>query len=85
MADETMISVVEKLNFRTDTRKVVGGTKAGKRAYINFMGTEYRSNKLALTGNYIGQTITIIYNPKDISTVEAYTSDGLFIDTLVAR
>ncbi|RHD88044.1 hypothetical protein DW776_18470 [Ruminococcus sp. AM30-15AC] len=44
-----------------------------------------RSNKLALTGNYIGQTITIIYNPKDISTVEAYTSDGLFIDTLVAR
>ena len=49
------------------------------------MGTEYRSNKLALTGNYIGQTVTIMYNPKDISTIDVYTSDGLFIDTLIAR
>lgn len=85
IADENMISVVKKLNFRTDTRKVIGGTKSGKRAYINFMGAEYRSNKLALTGNYIGQTITIQYNPKDISTVDAYAPDGLFIDTLIAR
>ena len=85
LADEKMLSTIKKLNFRTDTRKVCGKTKNGKRAYINFMGTEYRSNKLALTGNYIGQTVTIMYNPKDISTIDVYTSDGLFIDTLIAR
>ena len=84
LADAEMMTAIEHLDYRTDTRKVVGG-KNGKRAYINFMSTEYRSRELALTGAYIGQTITIMYNPRDISTVEAYTSDGLYIGTLTAK
>lgn len=84
LADASMMKAIEQLDYRTTTRKVVGG-KNGKRAYINFLGSEYRSNELSLTGTYIGQTITIIYNPRDISYVEAYTKNGLYIGTLIAR
>ena len=84
LASDDLISIVDELNFRTETRKVVGG-KYGKRAYINFKGVEYRSNELSLTGAYIGDTITIRYNPRDISTVEAYTTEGHYIGTLSAK
>lgn len=84
IADKAMQKVIEELNYIVDTRRVVGG-KNGKRAYINFMGTEYRSNELSLTGAYIGETITIFYNPRDISTLEAYAPDGSYIGTLKAR
>lgn len=84
IADDSMINSINQLDYRTDIRKVIGG-KNGKRAYINFLGSEYRSSELAITGNYIGQSITIRYNPRDISTVEAYTEDGLYIGTLTAK
>ena len=45
LADASMIKAIEQLDYRTTTRKVVGG-KNGKRAYINFLGSEYRSNEL---------------------------------------
>ena len=84
LAEDDMIQTINELNFQTETRKVVGG-KNGKRAYVNFKGVEYRSRELSLTGFYIGQTITIRYNPRDISTVEAYTADGMYIGTLSAK
>lgn len=84
LAEEDMIQTINELNFQTETRKVVGG-KNGKRAYIDFKGAEYRSRELSLTGCYIGQTITIRYNPRDISTVEAYTAEGMHIGTLFAK
>ena len=84
IADKNMQKIINELNYVADTRKVIGG-KNGKRGYINFMGTEYRSNELSLTGSYIGETITIFYNPRDISTLEAYAADGSYIGTLKAR
>lgn len=84
LAEENMICTINELNYQMDTRKVVGG-KNGKRAYINFKGVEYRSRELSLTGDYIGQTITIRYNPRDISNVEAYTANGAYIGTLFAK
>lgn len=84
LAEKSMIRTINELNYHTETRKVIGG-KNGKHAYINFNGVEYRSRALSLTGAYIGQTITLRYNPRDISTLEAYSSDGLYIGTLSAR
>lgn len=84
LAEECMIQTINELNYQTETRKVIGG-KNGKRAYINFKGAEYRSKELSLTGCYIGQIITVRYNPRDISTVEAYTTDGMYIGTLFAK
>lgn len=84
IADEEMIETVEKLNYIVETRVVRGG-KNGKRAYINYEGAEYRSNALSATGQYLGQTITLYINPRDISTVEAYAENGVYIGVLKAR
>ncbi|NLD80603.1 MAG: transposase [Smithella sp.] len=84
IADDEIIKTVEKLNFITEKRRVCGG-KNGKRAFINYEGAEYRSNELSVSGKYIGQTITILIDPRDISTVEAYTDNGDYIGVLKAR
>ena len=78
-------AVINRLNMRMDTRYVKGHVKKGKRAYIQFMGVEYRSRLLSSSEVYINQKIQILYDPRDISTVEAYTMDGIYIDTLTAR
>lgn len=85
MADDKMKQKLDSLRLRVETRKVVGQSKNGKRPYINFMGAEYRSPVLSANGNFVGETIKILYDPRDISTVEAYRTDGTYIDTLVAR
>ena len=85
IADDKMKKKIEELRLRVETRKVVGQTKNGKRPYINFMGAEYRGPILSVSGNYVGETIKILYDPRDISTLKAYGIDGTFIDTLVAR
>jgi hypothetical protein len=84
IADDRMIEVIKKLNYLTITRVVKGG-KNGKRAYINYEGAEYRSSELSSTGYYIGKTISILVNPRDISSVEAYAENGSFIGILTAR
>lgn len=85
MANDQMREKLERLRLRVDTRKVAGKAKNGKRPYINFMGAEYRGPVLSVNGSFAGQKIKILYDPRDISTVEAYTADGNFIDTLTAR
>ena len=85
VADEDMIiSVIERLNMRMDKRTVRGRATHGKHAYIQFMGTEYRSKILSATEHYLGQSLTILYDPRDISSIEAYDQDGRYIDTLKA-
>ena len=44
-----------------------------------------RSRLLSSSGQYVGEKIRIVYDPRDISKIEAYTEEGIFIDTLVAR
>ena len=86
MADSEMsASIITKLNLRMDERNVRGHVKRGKRPYIQFMGVEYRSRMLASTELYVGKKIQIIYDPRDISTLEAYSMDGCYIGTLTAR
>lgn len=84
LADKELRKEVDQLGYMVDTRTVRGG-KNGKRAYINYEGSEYRSNELSITNAYVGQKITILINPRDISTVEAYAEDGHYIGTLKAR
>lgn len=84
IADEEMRDVIERLNYITEKRIVRGG-KNGKRAYIHYAGVDYRCNELAINGEYFGKEITLVINPRDISTIEAYTDKGVFIGTLKAR
>ncbi len=82
---ETACQKTDKLGWRMDERVVRGHVKNGKRPYIQFMGAEYRSRLLSSSGQYVGEKIRIVYDPRDISKIEAYTEEGIFIDTLVAR
>ena len=85
LATEEMRKAVEDLRLRTETRIVRGATKNGKRPYISFKGVEYWSRELSSSGIYLGKKITIVYDPRDISTVNAYAENGQHIGRLYAR
>ena len=85
LAKEEQLPSIDKLRLRYAERIVRGKTENGKRPYISFEGSEYRSRELSISGAYLGEKITILYDPRDISTVEAYTENGSYIGTLRAR
>lgn len=85
LSSDNAAKVADRLTMRLDERIVRGHVKKGKRPYIQFMGVEYRSRLLASSEMYIGKKIQIVYNPRDISKLEAYSKDGIFIDILTAR
>lgn len=84
-AAERKISEIRNLLYHTETRKVCGGKKNGKRPYINFMNAQYRNDLLASSNTYVGKTITILINPDDVSIVEAFATDGTPLGTLRAN
>lgn len=71
------------LNFSI-TRQVRGSIKTGRRPYIQFEDTEYRSTELSYDNTLLGKTIVIQINPEDLRTVIAYKSDGSEIGVLYA-
>lgn len=84
IADERLIVDIMKLD-NLFIERIVRGGKNGKRAYIAYEGSHYRSNELSVGDRYIGHKITLEVNPNDISTVDAYDEDGTLIGTLKAR
>lgn len=84
-ASERKISEIKNLLHHTETRRVCGGKKNGKRPYINFMNAQYRNDLLASSNTYVGKIITILINPDDVSTLEAFASDGTPLGTLRAN
>lgn len=85
IASERKIKEVKKLMYHTVTRRVCGGSKNGKRPYISFMNAQYRNDLLASSNIYLGKEITLLINPDDVSTVEAFTADGTALGTLRAN
>lgn len=84
IADDEMLKMVEKLDYINEERSVRGG-KNGKRPYIHYMNTDYRCPELSTTGIYLGKTVQLLINPKDISQIEAYDETGKYIGLLKAR
>lgn len=85
IASKRKIEEIEKLMFHTETRRVSGGLKSGKRPYISYMNGQYRNNLLASSNIYVGQEVTLLINPDDISTLEAYAKDGTPLGVLRAN
>ena len=83
LAEGQLRAAIDKLNYITDTRIVRGG-KSGKRAYITYNGAVYRNNLLSITNDYIGQKIHLEINPRDISCIDGYSSDGAYLGELMA-
>ncbi len=71
--EETVSEIINSLNLRVAERTVRGHVKKGKRPYVQFLGCEYRSRLLAASELYVGQKISIVYDPRDISTLKAYS------------
>ena len=85
IASDRKIKEIEKLMYQTVTRKVCGGPQSGKRSYINFMNAQYRNELLSSSNIYLGKELTLLVNPDDISTIEAFTEDGKSIGILRAN
>lgn len=85
IASENKIEDIKKLMYHTVTRRVCGGTKNGKRPYVSFMNAQYRNDILASSNIYLGKEITLLINPDDVSTVEAFTEDGMPLGMLRAN
>lgn len=85
IASKRKISDIEKLMYLTETRRVSGGLKSGKRPYISYMNGQYRNNLLSSSNIYVGQELTLLINPDDISTIEAFTKDGTSLGILRAN
>lgn len=85
IASKRKISEIKNLLYHTETRKVCGGKQTGKRPYINFMNAQYRNDILAANNTYVGKNITILINPDDVSTLEAFAPNGISLGTLRAN
>lgn len=66
----------------TVTRKVRGNIDTGRRPYIQFEGTEYRSDELSSSFDMCGKKIVLLINPDDLRTVRAFNEDGSEIGLL---
>ena len=85
IASEELKNEIHTLTFLTQRVTVRGGVSSGKRPYIQYKGAKYRNNILASSGEYVGKEITILIDPEDVSTVEAYNDKGYFLGTLTAN
>lgn len=65
-------------------RTVRGSYKHGKRPYISYEGVEYRNEILSVTTSLVGTKIFLDVNPSDISSILAYTEDGVELGYLRA-
>lgn len=75
---------ISQLSCFTVKRKVKGGLKSGKRPYIQYENATYRNNLLTSGDAYVGKELTLLINPADVSSVDAYTSDGTYLGKLSA-
>lgn len=65
-------------------RTVRGSYKNGKRPYISYEGVEYRNEILSITTSLVGTKVFLDVNPSDISSILAYTEDGIELGYLRA-
>ena len=72
------------LHEREFKRKVRGSVSTGVRPYVEFLGVRYRNQALSIASERIGETVNLVVNTKDIRTVQAFDTKGLFIGELAA-
>ena len=58
-------------------RIVRGSFNSGKRPYISYEGVEYRNEAVSISAHLVGAKLFLEVDPEDISSVFAYTEDGI--------
>lgn len=75
---------LEKLTYFTVERTIRGGYKTGSKPHISYLGVKYHAYDVVIPMDYIGQKAYIEVNPSDVSHVDLYDVNGIFICNLVA-
>jgi hypothetical protein len=65
-------------------RIVRGAFGSGKRPYISYSGVEYRNEAVSISPHLVGTRLFLEVDPDDISSVFAYTEDGIELGYLRA-
>lgn len=75
---------IEKLTYFTEERTVRGGYSTGTKPHISYLGTKYHAYDRKIPMDLINKKVFIEVNPADVSHVELYDSQGVFVANLVA-
>lgn len=77
-------AVVNGLTNIIIERTVRGSYKSGKRPYVSYEGVEYKNEAVSISMSLVGTKLFLEVNPDDISSVLAYTEDGIELGYLRA-
>lgn len=75
---------IEKITYFTEERTLRGGYSSGTKPYISYLGTKYHGYDVQLPMAMIGEKVSIEVNPADVSHVDLYDKNGVFVANLVA-
>lgn len=75
---------IEKLTYFTEERTVRGGYSTGSKPHISFLGTQYHAYDRKIPMDMINKKAFIEVNPEDVSHVDLYDINGVFVANLVA-
>ncbi|MFA9466680.1 MAG: hypothetical protein ACERKN_20655 [Velocimicrobium sp.] len=84
VADRKMKESIEGLTNLIIERTVRGAFNSGKRPYISYEGVEYRNEAVSISTHLVGTKLLLEVNPDDVSSVLAYTEDGIELGYLRA-
>lgn len=84
VANTKQKEIIDNLTNIIIERTVRGSYKNGQRPYISYEGVQYRNEILSITTSLVGAKIFLDINPSDISSILAYTEDGVELGFLRA-
>lgn len=75
---------IEKLVYFTEEKTLRGGYSSGTKPQISYLGTKYHAVDTQIPMDMIGQKVYIEVNPADVSHIDLYNKEGIYIARLIA-
>lgn len=76
---------VDHINHSYEIKAFRGGYKNGTRPHINYKYANYYAEDMELPMSIVGKQVMIEIDPDDVSKIKAFTMEGEYIATLLAR
>lgn len=81
---ESMHNDINKLTYFTESKILRGGYSTGSKPHITYLGTKYHAYDSKIPMDMIGKRVLIEINPADVSHLDLYDENGVFITNLIA-
>lgn len=75
----------DHINHSYETKVFRGGYRNGTRPHINYKYANYYAEDMELPMSVVGKQVKIEIDPDDVRRINAFSTDGEFICTLLAR